>query len=68
MYVNIMTELTRQRLTVKDFAELCGIKYQTLRDKLQKADGEGFTLKQADTIRSALGVEMPLEELFEWVD
>jgi DNA-binding Xre family transcriptional regulator len=68
MYVNIMTELARQRLTRKDLAGKSGIDYQTLCNKLKKADGEGFTLKQADEIRSALGVEMSLDELFEWVD
>ena len=68
MYVNLMVELTRQRLTVKDLSDKSGIPYQTLRDKLQKPDGEGFTLKQADNIRSALEVEMTLDELFVWVD
>ena len=68
MYVNVMVELTRQRLTVKDLSDKSGIPYQTLRDKLQKPDGEGFTLKQGDNIRTALGVQMTLDELFLWED
>ncbi len=68
MYINLMTELTRQRLNIKDLSQKCGISYQTLTLKLKKPDGEGFSVKEAINIKSALDVEMSLDELFEWED
>ena len=52
-------------MTVVDLAQLTGIRYQTLNDKL---NGKfKLTLDEAKKIKEALGVDIPIEELFEKV-
>lgn len=63
MYSNVKAELARRNLSVVDLSTKTGIRYQTLADKI---NGKyPMTLDEAKMIKSALGVNIPLEELFE---
>lgn len=63
MYSNVKAELARRNLSIVDLSTKTGIRYQTLADKI---NGKyPMTLDEAKTIKSALGVNIPLEELFE---
>lgn len=66
MYSNLLAEIARNRLTQSALAELAGIKNSTFAFKMKQKDR--FTLKQAFDIKKALNIDMPLEELFHWVD
>lgn len=62
MYSNVKAELARKSLTVVDLSNKTGIRYQTLVDKI---NGKyPLTLEEAKTIKSALEVDIPMEELF----
>jgi hypothetical protein len=62
MYSNVKAELARRDLTIVDLSIMTGIRYQTLADKI---NGKFLlTLDEAKKIKSSLGVEIPLEELF----
>ncbi len=62
MYSNVKAELARRNLTIVDLSRMTGIRYQTLADKI---NGKfPLTLDEAKKIKSSLGVEIPLEELF----
>lgn len=63
MFPNIKAELARKGMTIVDLSNATGIRYQTLWCKL-KGDYQ-FTVQEAISIKSAIGVDMPLEELFE---
>ncbi len=63
MYLNVKAELARRNLNLVDLSNRTGIRYQTLVDKV---NGKyPLTLDEAKTIKSALEVNLPLEELFE---
>lgn len=63
MYLNVKAELARRNLNLVDLSNKTGIRYQTLVDKV---NGKyPLTLDEAKTIKSALEVSIPLEELFE---
>ena len=63
MYSNVKAELARRSMTVVDLSNKTGIRYQTLVDKI---NGKyPLTFDEAKTIKSALDVDLPLEELFE---
>ena len=63
MYSNVKAELARKSLTVVDLSNKTGIRYQTLSEKLR--GNYGFTVAEAKKIKEALGVDIPLEDLFE---
>lgn len=63
MYSNVKAELARRNMSVVDLSNKTGIRYQTLVDKI---NGKyPLTLDEAKTIKSALEVDIPLEDLFE---
>lgn len=70
MYENVRVELARQNLALIDLVELVNrfldedhqIRYQTLSEKLR--GNSPLLLREAIAIKNALGVDMPLEELF----
>lgn len=63
MYPNLKAEMARNGFTISTLARELGIRPATLSDKL---DGKtGFTLEQGFRIKLILGVDMPLEILFE---
>lgn len=63
MYSNVKAELARRNLTIVDLSNMTGIRYQTLVDKI---NGKfPMTLDEAKKIKEALGVDIPIEELFE---
>lgn len=63
MYSNVKAELARRNLTVVDLSNMTGIRYQTLVDKI---NGKyPLMLDEAKKIKEALGVDIPIEELFE---
>lgn len=65
MYSNVKAELARKNLTVVDLSRMTGIRYQTLADKI---NGKyPLTLDEAKKIKEALGVDIPIDELFEKV-
>ena len=53
----------RKGMTVSEFAENCGFATSTFSYKI--SDRSPFLLEEAIKIRSALGVDMSLEKLFE---
>lgn len=63
MYPNIKAELARKNMTIIDLSNATGIRYQTLIGKL-KGDYP-FTVSEAMSVKKAIGVEIPLEILFE---
>ena len=63
MYSTLNAERSRKNLTWKEISEKTGIKYATLTKKIY--DGLDFTLEQAVAIKDAIGVDMPIEELFK---
>ena len=63
MYSNVKAELARRNLTIVDLSNMTGIRYQTLVDKI---NGKfPMTLDEAKKIKEALGVDIPMEELFK---
>jgi hypothetical protein len=63
MYSNVKAEMARKNLTAVELSNKTGIRYQTLIDKI---NGKyPLTLDEAKTIKSALEVDIPMEELFE---
>lgn len=63
MYSNLKAELARHNLSVVDLSNMTGIRYQTLAHKL---NGKyPLTLDEAKAIKTALGVDIAIEELFE---
>lgn len=63
MYSKIKKELKEQGKTLVDLSNMTGIKYLTLWHKV-KGDYP-LTLDEAKKIKTALSVDIPLEELFE---
>lgn len=62
MYANVKAEMARKNMTIMDLSAATGIRYQTLADKLR---GDGvLKVEEAVKIKRAIGVDMPLEELF----
>lgn len=62
MYPNLRAEMARKRVTMTELAEHLHITISTL--SLKMSGKSDFTLKEAIAIRSFLGVEMDLRELF----
>ena len=62
-YPNLRAEIMRKGMTVSEFAENCGFATSTFSYKL--SDRSPFLLEEAIKIRTALGVDMSLEKLFE---
>jgi lambda repressor-like predicted transcriptional regulator len=63
MYSNVKAELARKNESLIDLSKQTGIRYQSLVDKI---NGKyPITFEEAKKIKSALGLDIPLEELFE---
>ena len=62
MYLNVKAELARKSMTVIELSKISGIRYQSLTDKINGKSP--LTLDEAKRIKTALGVDIPLEELF----
>lgn len=63
MFPNLRAEMARKNLNALSLAEKTGIANSTLADKL--SGKTVISLDQAIAIKNALGVDMPLEVLFE---
>ena len=63
MYANVKAELARKGLTVVDLSNKTGIRYQNLVDKINGK--HPFKLDEARAIKTALAVDISLEDLFE---
>lgn len=63
MYPNLKAEMARAGYTITKLAELMGMRIATLSQKL--AGKYHLTLTEAKKIKKILGVDMPLEVLFE---
>ena len=63
MYPTIKAEMARKNMTITELANVTGIRYQTLSEKLR--GNYGFTVAEAKKIKEALGVDISLEDLFE---
>lgn len=63
MYPNLRAEIARKGLDNMHLSEMTGIKYQRLCSKM---NGKGkFTMDEGVSIKKALDVDMPLEELLK---
>ena len=63
MYKNVKAEMSRNDITLEDLAEALG---KTVSTVSQKLNGKyPITLNEAKIIKKRLGVDIPLEELFE---
>lgn len=63
MYRNVKAEMSRKGIILEDLAEALGVTVSTVSQKL---NGKyPITLAEAKIIKKRLGVDMPLEELFE---
>lgn len=63
MYPNLKAELARVSMSMKDLAKAINMPYSTLVDKI--AGRSEFTFQEAVDIRKAIGVDIPLDELFK---
>ena len=63
MYPNLKAELARINMSMKDLAKAIKMPYSTLVDKV--AGRSEFTFQEAVDIRKAIGVDIPLDELFK---
>lgn len=63
MYPNLKAELARVNMSMKDLAKAIDMPYSTLVDKV--AGRSEFTFQEAVDIRKAIGVDIPLDELFK---
>lgn len=63
MYPNLRAEMARKNITLADLADSVGVTVSTISQKL---NGKfPITLKEAKAIKERIGVDLPLEELFE---
>ncbi len=62
MYANVKAELARKNMSIVDLSNKTGIRYQTLADKIR--GDSPMTVDDALKIKQAIGVNMPIEELF----
>lgn len=62
MFETLRAEMARKNKTIVDLSQATGIRYQTLSEKLR--GNSPLTLKEAAEIKSALGLDMTIEELF----
>lgn len=63
MYRNVKAEMSRKGIILEDLAEALGLTVSTVSQKL---NGKyPITLAEAKIIKKRLGVDIPLEELFE---
>ena len=62
-YPNLKAEMARKNVMNKDIAELLGVRLSTITDKM--AIRSDYTVSEALKIKDYLGVDMPIEELFE---
>ena len=63
MYPNIKAEMARRNITMKKLAEDLGMRLATLSDKM---NGKyEFNLDEINRIKTAIGVDMSIDELFE---
>lgn len=63
LFKNLRAEMVRAGLDVAELAEKVGMKAGALYSRLNGT--VPFSLDEAIAIKNVLGVEMPLEELFE---
>ena len=63
MYRNLKAELARKDVTYDDLAEIIGKTVTTVSLKL--TGKQELTLREAKAIKTFLGVDIPLEVLFE---
>lgn len=64
MYRNLMIELTRRGMSLKELSQIMEIDSAILRLKIDNRDELRFT--EAVRIKGILGTETPLDELFLW--
>ena len=63
MYANVKAEMARKNMTAIELSKKTGIRYQSLANKINgKAP---VSLDEAKTIKTALEVDIPLDDLFE---
>ena len=66
MYKNVKAEMSRKGIILEDLAEALGLTIGTVSQKL---NGKyPITLNEAKIIKKRLGVDIPLEELFEVIE
>ena len=65
MYPNLRAELARKGINLTELAEAIGMALQTLSSKMNGKSE--FTYSEVVNIKKFLGVEIPLEILFERV-
>lgn len=63
MYPNLRAELTRKGLTMSEFAKRIGMSPQSLSCRMNGQ--RNFTYAEALLIKKELGVDIPLEILFD---
>ena len=62
MFETLRAEMARKNKTIMELSEATGIRYQTLSEKLRGKSP--LTLKEAAEIKTALDLDMSIEELF----
>lgn len=63
MFETVRAEMARKNMSIVALAQATGIRYQTLSEKLR--GNFPLTLQEAVGIKSALDLNMPIEELFD---
>lgn len=62
MYPNLRAEIARKGMTVSELGQKIGMARTTIYDKY--SGRTDFTLAEAVAVRTALNVDIPLDELF----
>ena len=65
MYQNLRAEIARNGTNLSRLSAKVGMSLQSLSAKINCKDKRGFLFSEAVSIKKALGVDMPLEQLFE---
>ena len=67
MYRILKAEMVRTNVQNSELASILGVNLATISRKMNRKDGF-FSLDEAIKVKKALGVQMPLEDLFKWED
>ena len=66
MFTKLKLEMARKHVSIRKLAQMTEISYYTLLKKMSKRTE--FTVREAQTIKSALKSETPIDVLFTWED
>jgi len=67
-YKIAMTFAAQQGFSIKDLADVCGVRPETLSKMLRRVDGSDLDSENASKIRDVIAPSMTLDELYKEAD